>query len=58
MLRLIAAGLSDAAIADQLHLALTTAERTCTRIFAKLDLHPSQHFDRRVLAVLVLLREG
>lgn len=57
VLRLIAQGLSNAAIAAQLYLAGKTVETVCTSIFRKLDLYPSDHVNRRVLAVLVLLRE-
>ncbi len=57
VLRLIAQGLSNAAIAAELFLAGKTVETVCSSIFRKLDLHPSDHINRRVLAVLVLLRE-
>jgi DNA-binding NarL/FixJ family response regulator len=57
VLRLIAQGMSNAAIAAQLYLAGKTVETVCTSIFRKLDLYPSDHVNRRVLAVLVLLRE-
>ncbi len=56
VLRLIAAGLSNAAIAAELYLAAKTVETVCTSIFRKLELHPSDHVNRRVLAVLTLLR--
>ena len=57
VLRLIAQGLSNAAIAAELFLAGKTVETVCSSIFRKLDLHPSDHVNRRVLAVLELLRE-
>lgn len=57
VLRLIAQGFSNAAIAAELFLAGKTVETVCSSIFRKLDLHPSDHVNRRVLAVLVLLRE-
>ena len=57
MLRLIAQGFSNAAIAAELFLAGKTVETVCTSIFRKLELHPSDHMNRRVLAVLMLLRE-
>lgn len=57
VLRLIARGFSNAAIAAELFLAGKTVETVCSSIFRKLDLHPSDHVNRRVLAVLVLLRE-
>jgi DNA-binding NarL/FixJ family response regulator len=57
VLRLIARGLSNAAIAAELYLAGKTVETVCSSIFRKLELHPSDHVNRRVLAVLMLLRE-
>jgi DNA-binding NarL/FixJ family response regulator len=57
VLRLIAEGFSNAAIAAQLYISGKTVEAVCSSIFTKLDLHPSQHFNRRVLAVLFLLQE-
>ena len=57
VLHLIAEGLSNAAIAAHLFLAGKTVETVCSSIFRKLELHPSDHVNRRVLAVLVLLRE-
>ncbi|WP_245927531.1 response regulator transcription factor [Nocardioides silvaticus] len=56
VLRLIAEGRSNAAIAGELFLAAKTVETVCTSIFRKLELHPSDHVNRRVLAVLTLLR--
>jgi DNA-binding NarL/FixJ family response regulator len=58
VLHLIAQGLSNAAIAAQLFLAGKTVETVCSSIFRKLELYPSDAVNRRVLAVLVLLREG
>jgi DNA-binding NarL/FixJ family response regulator len=57
VLGLISEGRSNAAIAAELHLAAKTVETVCTSIFRKLELHPSDHVNRRVLAVLTLLRE-
>lgn len=57
VLRLIARGLSNAAVAAELYLAGKTVETICSSIFRKLELHPSDHVNRRVLAVLVLLHE-
>lgn len=57
VLRLIAEGMSNAAIAAELYLAGKTVETVCGSIFRKLDLYPSDDVNRRVLAVLVLLRE-
>ena len=56
VLHLIAEGLSNAAIAAELYLAAKTVETVCTSIFRKLELHHSDHVNRRVLAVLTLLR--
>lgn len=56
VLGLIAQGRSNAAIAAELYLAAKTVETICTSIFRKLELHPSDHLNRRVLAVLTLLR--
>ena len=56
VLRLIAEGMSNAAIAGELYLAPKTVETVCTSIFRKLELYPSDHVNRRVLAVLTLLR--
>ena len=56
VLRLIAEGRSNAGIAAQLYLAGKTVESICSQIFRKLDLEPSQEMNRRVLAVLILLR--
>lgn len=57
VLRLIAQGLSNAAIAAELYLAAKTVETVCSSMFRKLELYPSDHVNRRVLAVLVLLHE-
>ncbi|RHW26020.1 LuxR family transcriptional regulator [Nocardioides immobilis] len=57
VLELIAEGFSNAAIAAELYVAGKTVETVCSNIFRKLELHPSDHVNRRVLAVLVLLRE-
>lgn len=56
VLRLIAEGRSNAGIAAELYLAGKTVESICSQIFRKLDLEPSQEMNRRVLAVLTLLR--
>lgn len=58
VLELVASGLSPVAVADQLHLRPATVERVCTRVFARHGLASPQQHDPRVLAVLVLLREG
>jgi DNA-binding NarL/FixJ family response regulator len=56
VLRLIAMGMSNAAIAAELYLAGKTVETVCSSIFRKLELFPSDEVNRRVLAVLWLLR--
>jgi DNA-binding NarL/FixJ family response regulator len=56
VLDLIASGHSNSGIASQLYLSLKSVEGLCTQIFMKLDLEPSAHLNRRVLAVLTLLR--
>ncbi|MEZ0577653.1 response regulator transcription factor [Nocardioides sp. MH1] len=56
VLRLMAEGRSNAAIASELYLAGKTVETVCSHIFRKLDLHVSDDVNRRVLAVLTLLR--
>jgi DNA-binding NarL/FixJ family response regulator len=57
VLRLMAAGRSNAAIAAELYLACKTVETICSHIFRKLDLHLSDEVNRRVLAVLAFLQE-
>ena len=57
VLRLIARGRSNAAVAAELYLAAKTIETICSSIFRKLELYPSDDVNRRVLAVLVLLNE-
>lgn len=56
VLHQIALGQSEAGIAAQLCLPHTTVEALCSQVFDKLDLQPSPHLDRRVLAVLTLLQ--
>jgi len=58
VLRLMAQGRSNAAIAAELYLAGKTVETVCSNIFRKLELHLSDDVNRRVLAVLAFLREG
>ncbi len=59
VLRLIAQGLSNAAIARQLTVTLGAVEKNTQRIFAKLGLHPEDDDShRRVLAVIQYLRSG
>jgi DNA-binding NarL/FixJ family response regulator len=52
VLRLMAEGRANAAIASTLHLSAGSVEKYVTSIFTKLDLAPSADDHRRVLAVL------
>ena len=52
VLRLMAEGRANAAIATSLHLSAGSVEKYVTSIFNKLDLAPSSDDHRRVLAVL------
>jgi DNA-binding NarL/FixJ family response regulator len=52
VLALMAQGLSNTAIADALVVSAGAVEKHISSIFAKLDLPPSEHEHRRVLAVL------
>lgn len=52
----MARGLSNAAVAEQLHLSIKTVEPVVGSIFAKLDLHADAASNRRVLAVLAYVR--
>ncbi len=56
ILSLIAEGRSNANIAKELHISTRTVEAACAQMFRKLDLEPSPDLNRRVLAVLTLLR--
>ncbi len=55
VLELMAQGLSNAAIGQQLHLSIKTVEPVVSAIFTKLDLSPDAASNRRVLAVLAFL---
>lgn len=57
VLRLMAEGRSNAAIATELYLAGKTVETVCSHIFRKLELYVSDEVNRRVLAVLAFLQE-
>jgi DNA-binding CsgD family transcriptional regulator len=57
VLDLMAQGLSNKAIADQLHLSLKTVEPIVSSIFTKLELPADGATNRRVLAVRALLEE-
>jgi DNA-binding NarL/FixJ family response regulator len=56
VLSLMARGLSNAALADTLHLSPKTIESYVSSIFTKLGLAPDAREHRRVLAVLTFLR--
>lgn len=56
VLELMARGLSNAAICEELHLSIKTVEPIVSTIFAKLELHPDAGSNRRVLAVLAFVR--
>jgi DNA-binding NarL/FixJ family response regulator len=56
VLALMAQGLSNAAVAADLHLAIKTVEAHVTGIFTKLGLVQHEREHRRVLAVLTFLR--
>ena len=56
ILALLAEGRSNAGVARQLGISQRTVEAACAQVFQKLDLEPSPDLNRRVLAVLALLR--
>ena len=56
VLELMARGLSNAAICEELHLSIKTVEPVVSTIFTKLGLHPDAASNRRVLAVLAFIR--
>ena len=52
----MAEGRSNAGIAHRLQVSERTVEAACAQVFRKLDLEPDRDSNRRVLAVLSLLR--
>jgi DNA-binding NarL/FixJ family response regulator len=56
VLGLMAQGLSNGAVAADLHLSVKTVEAHVTSIFTRLGLAPDDREHRRVLAVLKFLR--
>ncbi len=58
VLRLMAEGKSNAAIADRLSVSTATVERRINALFQKLDLSEEVELNRRVAAVLIYLRES
>ena len=53
----MAEGRSNAGIARQLGISERTVEAACAQVFQKLDFEPDPDVNRRVLAVLTLLRD-
>ncbi len=58
VLKLMAEGLSNGGIAEQLVVSNGAVEKHISNVFTKLDLGPVEHAHRRVLAVLTYLRDG
>jgi DNA-binding NarL/FixJ family response regulator len=58
VLRLMAEGNSNQAIADRLYVALGTVEKRIAVVFSKLGLSAEPDLNRRVAAVLIYLRES
>jgi DNA-binding NarL/FixJ family response regulator len=56
VLSLMAQGLSNTALSEELHLSVKTIEAHVRSIFIKLGLHIDERENRRVLAVLAFLR--
>jgi hypothetical protein len=52
VIALMARGMTNAAICDELHLSIKTVEPVVSSIFTKLDLPPDARTNRRILAVL------
>ncbi len=57
VLELLARGMSNTAISQELHLSIKTVEPVVSTIFTKLGLHPDVASNRRVLAALAYLRD-
>lgn len=57
VLTLMARGLTNAAICQELHLSVKTVEPVVSSVFAKLGLHADPGSNRRVLAVLEFVRD-
>ena len=55
VLELMARGLSNGAICEQLHLSIKSVEPVVSAIFTKIGLHPDASRNRRVLAVLTFV---
>ncbi|MGA5429412.1 LuxR C-terminal-related transcriptional regulator [Streptomyces koyangensis] len=52
MLKALAEGLTNAAIARRLHLSVSSVEKSLQSVFDKLELEQTTGYSRRVLAVL------
>jgi DNA-binding NarL/FixJ family response regulator len=55
VLEAMASGASNPAVADRLHLSLSSVEKHVSSIFAKLELHEDAEMHRRVAAVVAYL---
>jgi len=58
VLRLMAEGRSNQALAGELHVSLGTVEKRIASVFGKLGLGQERELNRRVAAVLIYLRES
>jgi len=58
VLRLMAEGKSNHAIADALYVSVGTVEKRIAAVFSKLGLSAEPDLNRRVAAVLIYLRES
>ncbi len=58
VMRLMAEGLSNAAIAGSLSVSVGTIEKRIAHVFSKLELPDEEDLNRRVAAVLIYLREA
>jgi len=58
VLELMAAGRSNQAIADELHVSVGAVEKRIATVFGKLGVGPEPELNRRVAAVLIYLRES
>ena len=58
VLELMAAGRSNQAIADALHVSVGAVEKRIATVFGKLGVGPEPELNRRVAAVLIYLRES
>jgi DNA-binding NarL/FixJ family response regulator len=54
----MAEGISNRGIAETLHLSQSSVEKYVTSVFTKLRLDAEPAYDRRIMAVLTLLRDA